>query len=481
MMLNKVSFRDLSLDNAILGTVEKLGYQTPTLIQQQTIPLLLEGHDVFGQAQTGTGKTAAFALPFIEKLKKEQRTPQILVLTPTRELAIQVAESFKQYAGHIKNFNVAVLCGGQDYKIQLRQLKGHSQVIVGTPGRVIDHIERGSLDLTEINGVVLDEADEMLRMGFIDDVKWILEQTPDERQTALFSATMPAPILKIARQYMNQPKEIIVKNKSLTVNTIEQCYLSIKSKHKLDALNRLLELDSPNSAIVFVRTKAMTVQLTEQLIRLGHKAMAINGDLSQSLREQAIKSLKQGHVTLLIATDVAARGLDIKDISHVFNYDAPQDAESYVHRIGRTGRAGETGKAILFLEPREQYILRGIEKITRQKIDSMGLPSADVLNSKRIEKFKHAITDALSQKGIQKFHKIISEYQQEHDADPIDISAALAWLSNQGKPFFFAELKEPIADERNEKRANHQHKKTSYFAKRRMTKGKRFKSKQKFG
>jgi ATP-dependent RNA helicase DeaD len=360
------SFQDLQLSPAVLKALESVGYETPSPIQAQIIPFVIAGRDVLGQAQTGTGKTAAFALPVLSRLDINQKDPQVLVLAPTRELAIQVAEAFQRYASHIKGFHVLPIYGGQDYTSQLRQLNRGAHVIVGTPGRVMDHMRRGTLKLDGLKTLILDEADEMLRMGFIDDVEWILEQTPKSRQTALFSATMPSEIRHIAQRYLNNPEQITIKVKTATAANIRQRYWYVSGLHKMDALTRILEAETFDGMIIFVRTKTATIEVAEKLEARGFSASAINGDMSQALRERAIDNLKSGKLDILIATDVAARGLDVDRITHVVNYDIPYDTESYVHRIGRTGRAGRTGDAILFVSPREKRLLANIEQATRQ-------------------------------------------------------------------------------------------------------------------
>ncbi|WP_404356589.1 DEAD/DEAH box helicase [Methylotuvimicrobium sp. KM1] len=429
-MSNDVSsfptFRELALIEPVLKALDDVGYESPSPIQAQTIPHLMQGKDVLGQAQTGTGKTAAFALPILSRLDLKKTEPQVLVLAPTRELAIQVAEAFQRYAAHLKGFHVLPIYGGQDYTTQLRQLKRGPHVIVGTPGRVMDHMRKGTLRLGELSCLVLDEADEMLRMGFIDDVEWILEQTPKQRQIALFSATMPAPIRKIAQTYLHDPEEITVKVRTSTAETIRQRYWLVSGVHKLDALTRMLESETFDGIIIFVRTKTATVELAEKLEARGYSAAAINGDMSQVLRERTIAHLKNGKLDILIATDVAARGLDVERISHVINYDIPYDTEAYIHRIGRTGRAGRTGDAILFVAPRERRLLSNIEKATRQKVEEMGLPSTEIINNKRIARFKQRITDTLAAEELSFFIQLMEQYQNEHNVSAIEIAAALA-------------------------------------------------------
>ncbi|MCX7066823.1 MAG: DEAD/DEAH box helicase [Methylococcales bacterium] len=422
------SFRDLALIEPLLKALDDVGYETPSPIQAQVIPFMLQGKDVLGQAQTGTGKTAAFALPILSRIDLKQKDPQVLVLAPTRELAIQVAEAFQRYAAHLKGFHVLPIYGGQDYSTQLRQLKRGAHVVVGTPGRVMDHMRKGTLNLKSLSVLVLDEADEMLRMGFIDDVEWILDQLPEQRQIALFSATMPSVIRKIAQQYLHEPEQITIKVTTASAENIRQRFWVVSGVHKLDALTRILEAETFDGMIIFVRTKTATVELAEKLEARGYSASAINGDMSQALRERSIAHLKSGKLDILIATDVAARGLDVDRVTHVVNYDIPYDTESYVHRIGRTGRAGRTGDAILFIAPRERKLLGNIEKATKQKIEEMGLPSTEVINNKRISRFKQNITDTLAAEELSFFSQLIEQYQQEHNVSALEIASALAKL-----------------------------------------------------
>jgi ATP-dependent RNA helicase DeaD len=442
------SFNDLALSEPILKALKDVGYETPSPIQAQIIPFILDGRDVLGQAQTGTGKTAAFALPILSRINIKQQDPQVLVLAPTRELAIQVAEAFQRYAAHIKGFHVLPIYGGQDYTTQLKQLKRGAHIVVGTPGRVMDHMERGTLSLASLTHLVLDEADEMLRMGFIDDVEWILARIPAKRQIALFSATMPSVIRKIAQKYLNQPEEITIKVTNASAENIRQRYWLVSGVHKLDALTRILELETFDGMIIFVRTKTATVELAEKLEARGHSAAAINGDMSQMLRERAIANLKSGKLDILIATDVAARGLDVDRITHVVNYDIPYDTESYIHRIGRTGRAGRTGDAILFVAPRERRLLANIEHATRQKVVEMGLPSTELINNKRIARFKQSITDTLAAEELGFFTQLMEQYQQEHDVSALEIAAALAKLLEGDTPLLLKNPPKPSPAER---------------------------------
>ena len=433
--LEPISFDSFGLPDELLQTVNNLGYESPSPIQAESIPPLLEGRDILGQAQTGSGKTAAFALPLLSRLDLSKRSPQILVLTPTRELAIQVSEAFQNYAGNMKGFHVVPIYGGQDYRVQFRALDRGVHVVVGTPGRVMDHMRKGSINLDNLQCLVLDEADEMLRMGFIDDVEWVLEQIPTDHQTALFSATMPKQISKIAQKYLNDPALIKIKDKSATVDTVRQRYWMVSGMHKLDALTRILEVEDTDAILVFVRTKVMTTQLAERLEARGFAAEALNGDMPQNLRESTINRLKSGKLDILIATDVAARGLDVSRISHVINYDVPYDTESYVHRIGRTARAGRDGDAILFISPREKRMLRSIEKATRQKIERMDLPSHSLVNERRVEKFKQRITDTLvNGDDLELFAEIVESYAIEHDVPPVEIAVALASMAQGDSP-----------------------------------------------
>lgn len=440
-----VRFTDLGLDARVLAALEEVGYEKPSPIQEQTIPLLLDGHDVVGLAQTGTGKTAAFALPALSRMAELadingiSRDTQVLVLAPTRELALQVAEAFSSYATHMEDFTVLPIYGGSPYGPQLAGLRRGAQVVVGTPGRVIDHLEKGSLDLSNLQYLVLDEADEMLRMGFAEDVEKILEGTPDSKQVALFSATMPNSIRKIAQQYLNDPTEIRVKAKTTTSANISQRYMQVMHSHKLDAMTRVLEVENYDGIIVFVRTKKETEEVADKLKARGFAAAAINGDIPQQLRERTVDALRDGRIDILVATDVAARGLDVERISLVVNYDIPHDTESYVHRIGRTGRAGREGAAILFVTPREKYMLRQIEKATRQKVEPMHMPTAEAVNETRKQRFAQQITETIESEDLSFFRQIIEDYENEHDTTAEDIAAALAVIAQQGRPFFLDE------------------------------------------
>jgi len=427
------TFHDLGLREELLKVLTGLGYESPSPIQAATIPPLIEGRDVLGQAQTGTGKTAAFALPILQRLDLHKSKPQALILAPTRELAIQVAEALQRYAQHLPGFHVLPIYGGQAYGPQLSGLRRGAHVVVGTPGRVIDHLERGSLDLSQLTTLVLDEADEMLRMGFIDDVEAVLKKTPPTRQIALFSATMPSQIKRIAQTYLRDPVEVKIASKTTTAANIRQRYWLVSGVQKLDALTRILEAEPFDAMIVFTRTKQATEELAERLQARGFSAAAINGDIVQAQRERTIQQLKDGKIDILVATDVAARGLDVERISHVLNYDIPNDTEPYVHRIGRTGRAGRSGEAILFVAPRERGMLRAIERATRQTIEPMQLPSVETVNEARVGKFKDRITSALAADGLAVFRSVIEAYEREHNVPAIEIASALARLAQGDK------------------------------------------------
>ena len=440
-----LSFSDLGLPQTLLTALREVGYETPSPIQAATIPPLLQGRDLLGQAQTGTGKTAAFALPALARLDASPGKPQVLVLAPTRELAIQVAEAFQKYAHHIPGFQVLPIYGGQSYMPQLSALKRGVHVVVGTPGRVIDHLERGSLDLSQLRMLVLDEADEMLRMGFIDDVEAVLKKTPETRQVALFSATMPTQIKRIAQTYLKDPVEIAIKSQTSTAENIRQRFWMVSGINKLDALTRIMEAEPFDAMIIFARTKLGTDELAEKLAARGFSAAAINGDVEQKTRERTIQRLKDGQIDVLVATDVAARGLDVDRISHVLNYDIPYDTESYVHRIGRTGRAGRKGEAILFVAPRERGMLGAIERATRQKIEQMNLPSVDAVNERRVAKFLDKIDGALGSDGLSVFRDLVERFEQERNVPAVEIAAALAKLVQGKTPLL---LPKPVVPER---------------------------------
>lgn len=447
------SFDTLGLPKSILKAISKVGFETPSPIQSQTIPVLLEGHDVLGLAQTGTGKTAAFALPILSRIEAKVRHPQALVLAPTRELALQVADSFQAFADHLdRDISVLPIYGGQAYGIQLSGLRRGAQIVVGTPGRVIDHLEKGSLDISELRFLVLDEADEMLNMGFQEDVERILEDTPDDKQVALFSATMPGSIRRISREYMNDPHEIQVKSETRTNTNITQRFLNVAHRNKLDALTRILEVTEFEAMIMFVRTKHETEELAEKLRARGFSAAAINGDIAQQQRERTVDQLKDGRLDILVATDVAARGLDVERISHVLNYDIPSDTESYVHRIGRTGRAGRSGEAILFVTPRERRFLRNIERATNAPLEEMSLPTVDEVNESRKAKFADSITESLENTQIAIFRSLVKAYSEQHDVPLEDIAAALATQARAGDEFL---MKEPPPEKRRDRRSRY--------------------------
>ncbi|NOX50317.1 MAG: DEAD/DEAH box helicase [Gammaproteobacteria bacterium] len=451
----ETSFADLNLPVPLLKALESVGYENASPIQTQAIPHLLKGSDLLGHAPTGTGKTAAFALPLLARLDSKQTQVQVLTLTPTRELAIQVAEAFKRYASHMKSFQVVPIYGGQEYGGQIRALKRGVQVVVGTPGRVMDHMRKGTLKLDKLKALVLDEADEMLRMGFIDEVEWILQQTPDTRQMALFSATMPKQIETIARRYLTNPQKVSIKSRTETAETIHQRYWLVSGLHKLDALTRILEVETYDAVLLFVRTRNATTELAEKLEARGYAAAAMNGDMAQKHREQMIQRLKNGSLDLLVATDVAARGLDVDRISHVINYDIPYDTEAYIHRIGRTGRAGRKGNAILFVAPRERRMLAAIERATRKKIDPLQLPSTEAVKNQRIAKFKQKITDTLATGELGFMQNVIDQYQQEHDVPASEIAAALAQMAFGTQPSLAVEKPERASrSSRDPRKAN---------------------------
>lgn len=439
------TFADLQIHPAVLQAVTDVGYETPSAIQAATIPALLEGSDVVGLAQTGTGKTAAFAIPILSKIDTASKATQALVLAPTRELALQVAEAFGRYGAHLPRINVLPVYGGASYTAQLSGLKRGAQVVVGTPGRVIDHLERRTLDLSHLDYLVLDEADEMLQMGFAEDVERILADTPEYKQVALFSATMPPAIRRITTNYLHDPVEVTVKAKTTTAENITQRYIEVAGPRKMDALTRVLEVESFEAMIVFVRTKQATEEVAEKLRARGFSAAAINGDIAQAQRERTITNLKNGTLDILVATDVAARGLDVDRISHVVNYDIPNDPEAYVHRIGRTGRAGRSGAALLFVSPRERHLLKLIEKTTRQKLIESALPTVEDVNAQRVAKFADSITGNLGAPGADLFRGLIEQYSSEHNVPMADIAAALALQTRDGEAFLMAPEPPPEA------------------------------------
>ncbi|OIN79586.1 DEAD/DEAH box helicase [Mycobacterium malmoense] len=450
------TFADLQIHPAVLRAIADVGYESPTAIQAATIPALMAGSDVVGLAQTGTGKTAAFAIPILSKIDVKSTATQALVLAPTRELALQVAEAFSRYGAHLPQIHVLPIYGGSSYGVQLAGLRRGAQVVVGTPGRVIDHLERGTLDLSHIDYLVLDEADEMLTMGFAEDVERILADTPEYKQVALFSATMPPAIRKLTTKYLHDPFEVTTKAKTATAENISQRYIQVAGPRKMDALTRVLEVEPFEAMIVFVRTKQATEEVAEKLRARGFSAAAINGDIPQAQRERTITALRNGGpkgIDILVATDVAARGLDVERISHVLNYDIPHDTESYVHRIGRTGRAGRSGTALLFVSPRERHLLKAIEKATRQTLVETELPTVEDVNAQRVAKFADSITDTLGAPGLDLFRKLVEDYEREHDVPMADIAAALALQSRDGEAFLMAPEPPP---ERRERRERHE-------------------------
>ncbi len=448
------TFADLQIHPKVMRAIADVGYESPTAIQAATIPALMAGTDVVGLAQTGTGKTAAFAIPILSKIDVTNKATQALVLAPTRELALQVAEAFSRYGAHLPQINVLPVYGGSSYTVQLAGLRRGAQVVVGTPGRVIDHLERGTLDLSHVDYLVLDEADEMLAMGFAEDVERILSETPEYKQVALFSATMPPAIRKITTKYLHDPFEVASKAKNATAENITQRYIQVGGPRKMDALTRILEVEPFEAMIIFVRTKQATEEVAEKLRARGFSAAAINGDIAQAQRERVIAALKKGGakgIDILVATDVAARGLDVERISHVLNYDIPHDTESYVHRIGRTGRAGRSGNALLFVSPRERHMLKAIEKATRQTLTEVELPSVEDVNAQRVAKFADSITDTLGGPGIELFRRLVEDYEREHDVPMADIAAALALQARDGEAFLLSPEPPPQRRERNER------------------------------
>jgi len=436
----KSEFAALGLNESLVSAVEAAGYTSPTPIQEQTISLLLSGRDVLGQAQTGTGKTAAFALPMLQRIDLSSRQPQVLVLTPTRELAIQLAKSFEKYAADMRGLRVVPIYGGQDYQIQFRELNRGAQIVVGTPGRVMDHMRRGSVKLDQLRCLVLDEADEMLRMGFAEDVDWVLTHAPEQRQMALFSATMPGPIRQIAQKHLKNPAEITIKQKTATADTINQRYFVAAPHQKQAALARILEAESTDGVLIFVKMRSTTEPLADFLAQAGLKTAALNGDIAQKQRERIVERLRSGKIDIIVATDVAARGLDVQRISHVVNYDLPHDSEAYIHRIGRTGRAGRSGEAILFVHPRERYLLKRLENATRHAIEPMDLPSNRAINKQRVVRFHEQITEALEHEELETFRSIVSQYQRQHEDVTLEsIAASLAVLANKETPLLVKE------------------------------------------
>jgi ATP-dependent RNA helicase DeaD len=446
-----LSFDDLGLDAKVLKALKDVGYETPSPIQAEAIPPLLTGQHVVGLAQTGTGKTLAFAAPILSRIDLAQKAPQALVLAPTRELALQVAEAFERYAAHVKGLHVLPVYGGQGYGVQLSALRRGVHVVVGTPGRVMDHLDKGTLDLSQLRFVVLDEADEMLNMGFAEDVEQILSGTPTDKQVALFSATMPPQIRRIVKQHAPGAIEIKVRSTSTTASNVTQRYLKVAHPQKLDALTRILEVENFDGMIVFVRTKNATEELAERLRARGFSAAAINGDVAQVQRERTIEQLRKSKLDILVATDVAARGLDVPRISHVINHDIPTDTESYVHRIGRTGRAGRPGVAISFVTPRENHLLRAIEKTNRTTLQEMKLPTVEDVNAFRVSKFTDAIGKALGDPQVADFRELVAAYERDHDVPALDIAAAIAVLAQDGEPLLLEDMPEPARSPHKER------------------------------
>lgn len=435
MTQESTTFADLDLSDALQKALIDKNFQTPSPIQLQTIPLLLEGRDLIGLAQTGTGKTAAFGLPILQRLSSTAKHPQALILAPTRELAIQVADHIESLCTHMKNVRVTVLCGGQDYRPQLQKLREGAQIVVGTPGRILDHIDRATLNLSELSTFVLDEADEMLRMGFIEDVETILAKLPEKRQIALFSATMPARIRQIGTRYLDNPASVEIRMETATVKSIEQRFLFASQPQKPDALLRILAVEEYQGVIVFVRTKSSTEEVAEILQKQGHRAMAIHGDITQNLRERIVAQFKSGAIDILVATDVAARGLDVERVTHVINYDMAHDCETYVHRVGRTGRAGRSGVTILFVTPRESRVLTSIERHTRQRIEKVTVPTDYMIQTARQQRFMANITERLEHENLPSYRRIIEEYLKANDVSAVDVAATLALLLNKDKPW----------------------------------------------
>jgi len=449
MSSDERTFRELGLSENLLRALDELGYEKPTPIQSASIDPLMAGKDILGQAQTGTGKTGAFALPLLNKVTS-QTTPQILVLAPTRELAVQVAEAFSSYAKFMKNFHVLPIYGGQSMQQQLNALKRGPQVIVGTPGRVMDHMRRGTLKLDSLKALVLDEADEMLKMGFIDDIEWILEHTPSERQLALFSATMPEQIKRVANQHLRSPVHVRIESSQTTVESIEQRFVQVSQHNKLEALVRVLEVENTEGIIIFVRTRNSCVELAEKLEARGYASSPLHGDMNQQARERAVEQLKRGKLDILIATDVAARGLDVERIGHVVNYDIPYDAEAYVHRIGRTGRAGRTGMAILFVTSREMRMLRTIERSTNSRISPMKIPSPETVAERRLSRLGEQLAETIN--GDLDFMKeAVAQLCQQLEVDTDLLAAALLQQVQQERPLQLPAIQERVRDERSER------------------------------
>lgn len=456
-------FDKFGLRPEVLKSIKKLGFEMPSPIQEKSIKPLLDGFDVLGQAQTGTGKTAAFALPLLSRISVETRDTQVLIIAPTRELALQVAEACQSFAKYLQKFSVLPIYGGASYDVQLKALKRGAQLVVGTPGRVMDLIKRGALVLDKLKALVLDEADEMLQMGFIEDVEWIIQKCPENRQIALYSATMPDMIKKVARQYLKNPVEIKIASKTTTATTVRQRYWLVSGLHKIDALTRLLEVEPYDALLIFTRTKTQAEELANKLAARGHACEALHGDIPQKIREKTVDRLKSGLLDVLIATDVAARGLDVDRITHVVNYDIPYDPESYVHRIGRTGRAGRTGDAILFVSPKERRMLRLIEHTTKQPIEPMTIPTTQDINRHRVMAFKNKILKSLEADNLEPYQQLINEVLVDDAIDPIDLCAALAKLVQGNEPLFLEEKPEPKQKMLNDERERATHTRTFSF------------------
>ena len=450
-------FETLGLAEPVFRAIKDLGFETPSKIQEKAIPVLLEGHDLIGQAQTGTGKTAAFGLPLLSKLDVEQKSVQALILTPTRELAIQISEALQSFAKYLPGFHILPIYGGASYETQIKSLKRGAHVVVGTPGRVMDLMRREKLILDELKALVLDEADEMLNMGFIEDIEWILEECPEQKQIALFSATMPNDIKRVARQYLTEPVEVRIAAKTATASTVRQRFWYVSGFHKIEALSRLLEVEPYDAVLIFVKTKNDAEEVSTRLCARGYAAESLHGDIPQKIREKIVDKLKGGQLDILVATDVAARGLDVDRITHVVNYDIPYDVESYVHRIGRTGRAGRTGDAILFVSPRDRKMLRIIEQVTKQKIEPMLMPTNEDINKHRIESFKNKILEGMVTEGLEPYQELISEILSDDSVDPVELCAALAKMVNGNEPLFLDTTEEEpeqreISDDENSPR-----------------------------
>ena len=435
MTQESTTFADLDLNDALKKALIDKNFLTPSPIQLQSIPLLLEGRDLIGLAQTGTGKTAAFGLPILQRLSMDIQGPQALILAPTRELAIQVGAHIESLCVYMKNVRVTVLCGGQDYRPQLQKLREGAQIVVGTPGRILDHIDRGTLKLDALKTFVLDEADEMLRMGFIEDVESVLSKLPEKRQIVLFSATMPSQIRQIGTRYLKNPASVEIRMDTATVKSIEQRFLFASQPQKPDALLRVLAVEEHQGVIVFVRTKSSTEEVAEILQKHGHRAMAIHGDITQNLRERIVAQFKLGAIDVLVATDVAARGLDVERVTHVINYDMAHDCETYVHRVGRTGRAGRSGVTILFVTPRESRMLTSIERHTRQRIEKVTIPTDYMIQTVRQQRFMANITERLTHENLPSYRRIMDEYLKTSDVSAVDVAAALALLINKDMPW----------------------------------------------